>query len=123
MNILGIGGLLGHDGNAALISNNKIIAASQEERFTRIKHDALFPRNAIDDCLQIANLTYADIDVVVLAEKPLQVYINTQLGRTPSLFLTRISNSKLVKKLTLSVYEKEIIKLFPNAKIDRKSVV
>lgn len=117
MNILGIGGLLGHDGNAALISNNKIIAASQEERFTRIKHDALFPRNAIDDCLQIAGLTYNDINVVVLAEKPLQVYINTQLGRTPSSFLTRISNSKLVKKLTLSVYEKEVIKLFPNAQI------
>lgn len=117
MNILGVGGLLGHDGNAALISNNQIIASAQEERFTRLKHDAVFPRNAIDDCLKIGNLTYSDIDVIVLAEKPLQVYINTQLGRTPSAFLDRISNTRLVKKLTLSAYEKEVIKLFPKAQI------
>ena len=54
--ILGIGGLLGHDANAALIVDGLLAASSQEERFTRVKHDGAFPRLAIADCLAIAEL-------------------------------------------------------------------
>src|SRR5262245_23039672 len=69
--ILGIGGLLGHDGNAALLVDGRLIAASQEERFTRKKHDATFPRSAILDCLSMDGLRPTDVDVCVFAEKPL----------------------------------------------------
>jgi carbamoyltransferase len=115
VNILGIGGLLGHDGNTALLSNNKLVAASQEERFTRIKHDAKFPFNAINDCLQAGNLKAEDIDVVVFAEKPFQVYLNLQFSRSSPQVLNRLSNSRILNKLTLSFYEKEARKMFPNA--------
>lgn len=73
--ILGIGGILGHDANVALFHGPKLIASSQEERFTRIKHDGNFPINAIRDCLEIANITSEDISVIVFSEKPLQNYL------------------------------------------------
>jgi carbamoyltransferase len=118
MNILGIGGLLGHDANAALIMDNEIISASQEERFSRIKHDAAFPIKAITDCLKAGNIGFEDIALVVLAEKPLQVYFSNNSYRVPSRLVNKVSNNKLIRKLTLSLYEKEILKLFPNAKVE-----
>jgi carbamoyltransferase len=117
MNILGIGGLLGHDANVALVIDNKLIASSQEERFTRRKHDATFPYLAIKDCLEAGRLTYVDIDIVVLAEKPFQIYLNNQLNRLSSLFLNTLSSLKFIKRLTLSPFEKEITSLFPQATI------
>lgn len=77
--VLGIGGLLGHDGNAALLVDGRIVAASQEERFTRRKHDAAFPRQAALDCLEMASLVPSDVRWCVFAEKPLQSLI---FGRT-----------------------------------------
>ncbi|MGB8687532.1 MAG: carbamoyltransferase N-terminal domain-containing protein, partial [Microcoleus sp.] len=53
MNILGISAYY-HDSAAALISDGEIIAAAQEERFSRKKHDARFPKNAIAYCLKEA---------------------------------------------------------------------
>lgn len=69
MKILGISAFY-HDSAAALMVNDKIVAAAQEERFTRKKHDAEFPSNAINYCLTHANLTLADIDYVVFYDKP-----------------------------------------------------
>jgi carbamoyltransferase len=61
-----------HDSAAVLIDKSgKIIAAAQEERFTRKKHDDSFPENAIKYCLQEAAITLVDIDYVVYYEKPL----------------------------------------------------
>lgn len=60
-----------HDSAAALIIDGKIIAAAQEERFTRIKHDSEFPINAINYCLKQGNLTPQDLDGVVYYEKPI----------------------------------------------------
>ena len=54
MKILGISAFY-HDSAAALICDDEIIAAAQEERFTRIKHDESFPQNAINYCLDEAN--------------------------------------------------------------------
>ena len=68
--ILGLSGLY-HDSAAALIRGGKIIAAAQEERFTRKKHDARMPVKAIEFCLREAGITAADVDYVVFYEKPL----------------------------------------------------
>lgn len=60
-----------HDSAAALLKDGKIIAASEEERFTRKKHDNSFPKNAIEFCLQKAGITIHDLDAVIFYEKPL----------------------------------------------------
>ena len=60
-----------HDSAAALVRAGEIVAAAQEERFTRKKHDAAFPANAIAYCLEEARLTLADVDYVVFYDKPL----------------------------------------------------
>ena len=59
-----------HDASAALISDGQLIAAAEEERFTRIKHDYSYPTNAIEFCLKKASIDASDIDYVVFFEKP-----------------------------------------------------
>ena len=68
--ILGISAFY-HDSAAAIIIDGKIIAAAQEERFTRIKHDASFPENAIRYVLQEAGITYSRLTAVAFYDKPL----------------------------------------------------
>jgi len=70
MIILGISAFY-HDSAAAIIIDNVVVAALEEERFTRIKHDNAFPTQAIQRVLQIANLTVNDIDAIAYYEKPL----------------------------------------------------
>ncbi len=70
MNILGISAFY-HDSAAALVRDGQIVAAVQEERFTRIKHDNRFPSHAVSYCLQEGNLTAEQLDYVVFYEKPL----------------------------------------------------
>lgn len=69
MNILGISCFY-HDAAAALLVDGHLVAASEEERFSRKKHDAGFPKLAIRFCLEQAGLTVADLDYVVFYEKP-----------------------------------------------------
>jgi carbamoyltransferase len=69
MRILGISAFY-HDSAAALVQDGRIIAAAQEERFTRKKHDARFPRSAIEYCLQAGGIKLDAIDYVVFYEKP-----------------------------------------------------
>jgi carbamoyltransferase len=69
VNILGISAFY-HDSAAALLSNGRIVAAAQEERFTRIKHDASYPAHAVDFCVQAGGLAMADIDAIAFYEKP-----------------------------------------------------
>ncbi len=70
MNILGVSCYY-HDAAAALLVDGQLVAAAEEERFTRKKHDSGFPQHAIDFCLKYANLTADDLDYVVFYEKPL----------------------------------------------------
>ena len=70
MNVLGISCYF-HDAAAALLSNGALVAAAEEERFTRKKHDFDFPEHAIDFCLKTAGLSGPDLDAVVFFEKPL----------------------------------------------------
>lgn len=63
-----------HDSAAALLIDGRIVAAGQEERFTRIKHDAGFPRRAIEFCLRQGNISTADIDRIVYYEDALKKF-------------------------------------------------
>lgn len=69
MYILGISAYY-HDAAAALIQDGNIVAAAEEERFTRIKHDAGFPINAVRFCLDFAGITMSEIETVVFYDKP-----------------------------------------------------
>ena len=69
MRILGISAFY-HDSAAALVEDGKIIAAAQEERFSRKKHDARFPRHAMEYCLAEAGSSLADVDFVAFYDKP-----------------------------------------------------
>jgi len=85
MNILGISAYY-HDSAAALVRDGEIIAAAQEERFTRIKHDNRFPSNAVEYCLQAGGLTADKLDYVVFYEKPLLKFerlLESYIGYAP----------------------------------------
>ncbi|BBU62992.1 carbamoyltransferase [Methylosinus sp. C49] len=69
MRILGVSAFY-HDSAAALIEDGRIVAAAQEERFSRVKHDARFPASAIDYCLAAAGVEAKDIDHVAFYDKP-----------------------------------------------------
>lgn len=60
-----------HDSAAALLRDGRLVAAAEEERFTRLKHDNAFPGHAIEFCLRTGGITGADLDFVVFFEKPL----------------------------------------------------
>ena len=70
MRILGISAFY-HDSAAALVEDGSIVAAAQEERFTRIKHDSSFPHHAVEFCLRQAGARLSQVDHVVFYEKPL----------------------------------------------------
>ncbi len=67
--ILGISAFY-HDSAATLLKDGKIVAAAQEERFTRIKHDSSYPKNSINFVLDYANLKLSELDHIVFFEKP-----------------------------------------------------
>ncbi len=85
MKILGISAFY-HDSAAALVKDGRIVAAAQEERFSRIKHDAGFPSQAIAYCLRHAGARLRDVDHTVFYEKPLPKFerlIETYLAFAP----------------------------------------
>ena len=85
MNILGLSAFY-HDSAACLLQDGKIIAAAQEERFTRKKHDASFPKNAVEFCLQKGGIQVSDLDYVGFYDKPFIKFeriLETYLGIAP----------------------------------------
>jgi carbamoyltransferase len=100
--ILGISAYY-HDSAAALVVDGKIIAAAQEERFTRVKHDSRFPAKAVGYCLKEAGITPADLDHVVFYEKPYLKFerlLETYLGVAPSGF------GSFLKAMPVWIHEK-----------------
>ncbi|MGH2570983.1 MAG: carbamoyltransferase family protein, partial [bacterium] len=88
MNILGISAWY-HDAAACLVRNGEIVAAAQEERFTRKKHDPEFPENAIQSCLAIGGIRAEDLDAVGFYDKPFLKFerlLETYLAFAPSGF-------------------------------------
>ena len=85
MKVLGISAWF-HDAAAALVVDGKVTAAAQEERFSRVKHDAAFPAQAISFVLQHGGLCIEDLDAVVFYEKPLRKFerlMTTHLRAAP----------------------------------------
>lgn len=129
MTILGISAFY-HDSAAAIIQDGKIIAAAQEERFTRIKHDESFPINAVEFCLKYAGVNINDVDAIAFYDKPLLKFerlLETYYGFAPKgvvsfiksmpvwlkekMFLKRIMHEELEK---IQGYDKGKVKfLFP----------
>ncbi|MDW9843197.1 hypothetical protein GOB05_24995 [Sinorhizobium meliloti] len=85
MRILGISAFY-HDSAAAMIEDGRIVAAAQEERFTRKKHDADFPANAVAYCLSAAECEMTEVDHVVFYDKPILKFerlLETYLATSP----------------------------------------
>jgi len=85
MHILGIAAFY-HDSAAAMLRDGKVVAAAQEERFTRKKHDPGFPENAIKYCLKAAGIGLEQVDHIVFNEKPFLKFerlIDTYLANAP----------------------------------------
>ncbi|MGB6169459.1 MAG: carbamoyltransferase [Geitlerinemataceae cyanobacterium] len=116
MKVLGISAYY-HDSAAAIVRDGEIVAAAQEERFSRKKHDARFPVNAINYCLQEAGWKLTDCDRIVFYEKPLIKFerlLETYLAYAPRGFRSFLKAMPvwLKEKLYLkSVLKKELAKL------------
>ena len=113
--VVGVGGILGHDGNAALLVNGRLVASSQEERYTRIKHDAAFPVHAIRDCLQQAGISAGDVSTCVLAEKPLQARLQERTGGRFSMLRQVLSH--VLDPAVAHAYVRQARMFFPSAQI------
>lgn len=86
MKILGASAFY-HDSAAALVVDGEVLAAAQEERFTRKKHDASFPHNAVEYCLQAGGLKLSDVDYFAFYDKPFLKFerlLETYLAFAPS---------------------------------------
>ena len=115
-----------HDSAAALIKNGKIIAAAQEERFTRIKHDSSFPINSINYILKEGNLNISDVDKFVFYDKPFLKFerlIETYISEAPFGFkqfskaMPIWLNEKLFLKKNLSQEIRKQFKSFQNTNL------
>ena len=107
MYILGISAYY-HDSAACILKNGEIIAAAQEERFTRIKHDQNFPINAIKFCLKKANITSNDLECVAFYDKPFLKFeriLETYLSFAP------LGISSFLKAMPLWIKKKLWIKI------------
>jgi carbamoyltransferase len=116
MNIIGISSYY-HDAAAALIADGNVIAAAQEERFSRIKSDSSFPIHSIDYCLKEAGLKLTDIDAFVFYEKPFLKFerlIETYFYLAPSGFISFVKSipSWLKEKLFLKNEIKKHLKAY-----------
>jgi carbamoyltransferase len=95
-----------HDSAAALLGDGRILAAAQEERFSRRKNDERFPRHAVAFCLEHAGITAADLDAVVFYDKPIVKFarlLESYLAVAPGGWLTfpRVLPTWLGEKLNL----------------------
>ena len=87
--ILGISAFY-HDSAASIIVDGQIIAAAQEERFSRIKHDSSYPKNAVEFVLNYSNLSLSQVDHIVFFEKPFLKFerlLETYVGFAPKGFV------------------------------------
>lgn len=108
MNILGISAYY-HDSSAALLVDGKVVAAAQEERFTRIKHDNGFPANSCRFCLDYAGIELKDIDAIVFYEKPF-----LKFERILSSYITSWPKSLLMFLKVMPIWLKEKLNMRRN---------
>jgi carbamoyltransferase len=124
MRILGISAFY-HDSAACLLADEHIVAAAQEERFTRKKHDASFPHNAARYCLDAGGVSLGEVDYVAFYDKPFLKFerlLETYLSFAPRGFRSfRMAmplwlKEKLFQKILL---RDELKKLGPGADVER----
>jgi carbamoyltransferase len=120
--ILGISAFY-HDSAAALVAGGEIVAAAQEERFTRVKHDYRFPTHAVDYCLQQAGLKPEQLDYVVFYDKPflkferlLETYlafapagVRSFMAAIPLWLKTKLHLPREIRKSLRGAYRKAIV--------------
>jgi carbamoyltransferase len=125
MRILGISAFY-HDSAAALVADGEIIAAAQEERFTRKKHDSGFPRHAIEYCLAEAKCSLDEVDFVVFYDKPFIKFerlLETYLAFAPkglksfNMAIPLWLREKLFQKSLLTKALREIAPKYDNANL------
>jgi carbamoyltransferase len=120
-NILGISSYY-HDSAACLLRDGEIVAAAQEERFSRKKHDARFPENAVRFCLEEGQLSLRELKYVVFYDKPLLKFerlLETYLSFSPKglkSFLMAMPIWMKEKVLLKKVLQKELASIFPGEK-------
>ncbi|HYH79944.1 MAG TPA: carbamoyltransferase [Longimicrobium sp.] len=110
MRVLGLSAFY-HDSAAALVVDGQIVAAAQEERFTRRRHDARFPRNAIACCLAGAGVSMGDVDFVAFYDKPLLTFerlLETYLSFAPRGF--RSFRTAMPVWLREKLFQKELLR-------------
>lgn len=88
------------DSSACLFKNNKLIAASEEERFTRFKHTGIFPKNSIIFCLNFANIKLSDVEYVTINSNPFSSLLKKFffLVKNPASFKIAVNSLKNSKK-------------------------
>lgn len=125
MNIIGISAFY-HDSAVALIRNGEICFAAQEERYSRIKHDASFPSLALKDCLQLFQMRAQDLDAIVFYEKPfikLERLLETYLNHAPRGFASfrkafpLWSKEKVFQRQRIHKYLQKIDPSFATSKV------
>ena len=124
--ILGISAFY-HDSAASIIKDGKIVAAAQEERFTRIKHDSSFPINAINFVLKYSKLKLSEVDQIVFYEKPFLKFerlLETYVAFAPRGFIqfTKAMPSWLRDKLFQKKQIFECLKTIDNNYKDEKKI-
>ncbi len=115
--VLGISGFY-HDSAAALVDGENILAAAQEERFTRKKHDPQFPTNAIEFCLESQGLKVTDLDAVVFYDKPFLTFerlLETYLSYVP------VGFPSFIKAMPVWIQEKLFLKSVIKKKLAKHS--
>ena len=114
MNILGISAFY-HDSAACLVQDGNIVAAAQEERFTRKKHDFNFPNHAISYCLEEGNLKASDLDYIAFYDKPFIKFeriLETYLAYAP------FGIQSFIKAIPLWIKQKLFMKEFIKKELD-----
>jgi carbamoyltransferase len=124
MNILGISAFY-HDSAATITQNGEIIAAAQEERFTRIKHDPAFPTKAVEYCLMESGLSLDKLDAIVFYDKPLLKFerlLETYYAFSPSGLRSFLTSIPVWLKEKMFLKRMLYDELFKIGQFDKKKV-
>jgi carbamoyltransferase len=113
--VVGIGGYLGHDANAALLRDGQLLGAAQEERHSRRKHDGSFPSLAIATLLAENRIRADEVTDIVFAEKPLQTRLFNLTGRPGGALAHALG--KLLPQTIPGLYSRPAKTLFPHAEL------
>ena len=111
MKVLGVNAYHG-DASACIFIDNKLVAAAEEERFTRIKHSAGFPKNAIRFCLDFANINLSEIEHIAINRNPKQRIFPKLLFAASNIFSINFIKNRLKNLQKINSLKEEFVKNF-----------